>query len=402
MPVRIADYMRQQNDLDTFPVAYGKDIWLDKNKGSGTPNYASIQSMLDNDELGGGGSAIQVETMPVASESELGKIYQYVGENGTYKKGYLYECVYLVQLSTNYQWKEVGHFRFNHVVYNSNTPPANTDYTSGDIVYYTGRTMEGFTSGHYYRALPAYAPETKYTFTLGSTVFYSYTPFEFRLGFIIYPTGTGGEDHPYVITEIDGDGVTAEPYGWSGEVITVNSVSYSSVVRSWEDLGGGGGGGRIFYGTMEEWNALSADEKKQYQFMSDNQAGGGEILPYAVDATLRPKIQFYGVTASTGTGSFKRLKLSDNISILICPNVGTVTGAPSSGEARCTFFFPKTSGKKYDLISFSARQSITATAYLGYSEFKEMPDDWRVDFYMYDCSVNNGIYCTATVLEYTV
>ena len=68
MPVRIADSMKQMNNLNSFPVAYGEDIWLDKNKGSGTPNYDSIQTMYNNDLLGSGGSSIQVDTMPIASE----------------------------------------------------------------------------------------------------------------------------------------------------------------------------------------------------------------------------------------------------------------------------------------------------------------------------------------------
>lgn len=56
MPVRVADSLKQQNDLDSFPVAYGLDIWLDKNKSLGTPNYKSIQKMYEDGELGGGGS----------------------------------------------------------------------------------------------------------------------------------------------------------------------------------------------------------------------------------------------------------------------------------------------------------------------------------------------------------
>ena len=93
MAVRIADSLKQQNDLTSFPVAYGSDIWLDKNKGSGTPNYDSIQNMLNNDELGGGGSSIQVEELSIASSEESGKIYQYIGVSGTYTKGFFYECM---------------------------------------------------------------------------------------------------------------------------------------------------------------------------------------------------------------------------------------------------------------------------------------------------------------------
>ena len=104
MPVRIADSMKQMNDLNSFPVAYGEDIWLDKNKGSGTPNYDSIQNMYNNSELGDGGSSIQVDTMPIASVDELGKIYEFIGSTGTYVNGYFYECVSDGEPTPTYSW----------------------------------------------------------------------------------------------------------------------------------------------------------------------------------------------------------------------------------------------------------------------------------------------------------
>ena len=206
MPVRIADSMKQMNDLNSFPVAYGEDIWLDKNKGSGTPNYDSIQNMLNNDELGVGGSSIQVDTLPVANQSEVGNIYQYIGNNGTYKKGHFYECVlmhnYNGTSTSIYVWIDVGHLRFNHVVYNCTVPPVNTDYTPSDIIYYGGKTMGNFKSGHYYRAIPNATPQNHYGVALWVTPssgyqYFCYTPFEFRIGFIVYPTGTGGESTPF-------------------------------------------------------------------------------------------------------------------------------------------------------------------------------------------------------------
>ena len=90
MAVRIADTLKQQNDLTSFPVAYGSDIWLDKNKGVGTADYSDLQTMYNSDELGG--SSIQVDELPIASSEESGKIYQYVGVSGTYTKGFFYEC----------------------------------------------------------------------------------------------------------------------------------------------------------------------------------------------------------------------------------------------------------------------------------------------------------------------
>ena len=43
--------------------------------------------------LYGSGESIQKTALPEASETELGKIYQYVGVTGTYTRGFFYECV---------------------------------------------------------------------------------------------------------------------------------------------------------------------------------------------------------------------------------------------------------------------------------------------------------------------
>lgn len=104
MAIRIMDSIKTANNSTEFPVAFGDSIWLDKNKGSGTPNYASIQSMLNNDELGNGGSAIQVDLLPHPSVDELGKIYEFIGSTGTYVNGYFYECVSDGESTPTYSW----------------------------------------------------------------------------------------------------------------------------------------------------------------------------------------------------------------------------------------------------------------------------------------------------------
>jgi len=328
--VRVSDTIKQQNDLTSFPVAYGSDLWLDKNKGSGTPDYASIQALYNNGELGGG--ATEITTMPTASEDYLGKILHYVGESGTYKKGHFYECVYvpMEQATSPYKWMEVDHFRFNHVIYNSNTPPNNSDYTVGDIVFYTGKTMDDFTSGHYYRALPSDNPENVYTFVLGSTVYFSYTPFEFRLGFIVYPTGTGGEDHPYEITEITEEGITITPYGWTGEEQQFVSIYYYSEIRSWEDLGGGGGG-NIFNGTMDEWNELTTEQKKEYDNLATPEEPTTDVVtvsnPFTRDTTHTQTASEIQAFKQGRIASFKVYVEFKNITEGDWNDVGTVVDA---------------------------------------------------------------------------
>lgn len=270
MSVRVADVIETQNNLTSFPVAYGKDVWLDKNKGSGTPDYSSLQNLFNSGELGGGGS-VQVETMPAASAENVGKIVQYVGASGSYKKGHFYECVHnkCDVLQPVYRWIDVSSYRYNHVVYNQTTEPINSDFIAGDIIYYTGVLTDKFKPNHYYRALPSIGTMEKYTFTMyrstyGGMGFWSYTPFEFRQGFIVYPTSGGGEWEPYEITSITDEKVTITPYGdWGGEPLEFDGVLYTSEVKDWEELEGGGGD-EEFIGTQAEWNALTAQEKEKY------------------------------------------------------------------------------------------------------------------------------------------
>ncbi|MCQ2576536.1 MAG: hypothetical protein MJ162_07310 [Treponema sp.] len=55
MAVRVADSLKQQNDLKSFPVAYSEDIWIDKNKGEGEKDYADLQELYNEGALGGSG-----------------------------------------------------------------------------------------------------------------------------------------------------------------------------------------------------------------------------------------------------------------------------------------------------------------------------------------------------------
>lgn len=102
--VRISDTLKQQNDLTSFPVAFGDSIWLNKDKSGATEDYSDLQTMYNNDLLGSGGSSIQVDTMPIASVDELGKIYEFIGSTGTYVNGYFYECVSDGEPTPTYSW----------------------------------------------------------------------------------------------------------------------------------------------------------------------------------------------------------------------------------------------------------------------------------------------------------
>lgn len=293
MSIKLADTLAP---MGNFPAVESDnvDITID-----GSPK--SLQQAYEDGDLGGGGSSIQVETMPAASAENVGKIVQYVGATGSYKKGHFYECVHnkCDAVQPVYRWIDVSNYRYNHVVYNQTTEPINSDFIAGDIIYYTGVLTDKFKPNHYYRALPSIGTMEKYTFTMyrntyGGMVFWSYTPFEFRQGFIVYPTSGGGEWEPYEITSITDEKVTITPYGdWGGEPLEFDGVLYTSEVKDWEELEGGGGTS-IFYGTMDEWNALSTDAKKQYDYMTDNDAGGNYIDTYSTSEVKTNKVWIDG------------------------------------------------------------------------------------------------------------
>lgn len=93
MAVRVGDNLKPSNDSTEFPVAFGDVIWLNKDKSGATDNFDSLQNMYNNDELGNGGSSIQVDTMPIASAENENMILQYVGASGTYQNGYFYQNI---------------------------------------------------------------------------------------------------------------------------------------------------------------------------------------------------------------------------------------------------------------------------------------------------------------------
>ena len=95
MAIKLADTARPNNHVDaehlgTFPVAYAEDVWF-------SDGTRLSEKTFD-------GQSIQVTELPLAQASEIGKIYQYIGADGTYKHGYFYECV---QNSGTYSWNQL-------------------------------------------------------------------------------------------------------------------------------------------------------------------------------------------------------------------------------------------------------------------------------------------------------
>lgn len=95
--IKLADTLTPMSN--DFYAVESKNVGIDID---GTSK--SIQQAYEDGDLSGGGSSIQVDTMPIASVDELGKIYEFIGSTGTYVNGYFYECVSDEQNPPTYSW----------------------------------------------------------------------------------------------------------------------------------------------------------------------------------------------------------------------------------------------------------------------------------------------------------
>jgi hypothetical protein len=107
---------------------------------------------------------VKVTEMPVASATELGNIYQYVGASqiGSYQKGYFYECV--LDGST-YKWLGIRvQAGGGQTIQYDVMPEASVDVL-GKIVQYTGVSVDNsYQNGFFYKCIyknSAYSWEEK-------------------------------------------------------------------------------------------------------------------------------------------------------------------------------------------------------------------------------------------------
>lgn len=141
MAIKLADTARPNNYVDsehlgTYPVAYAEDVWF----ADGT---RLSEKTFD-------GQSIQKEELPLASADELGNIYQYVGETGTYTKGYFYECVSDGEATPTYSWKAV--ISAGDSIQKEELPVASEEEVN-NIYQYIGETTASFTNGHFYKCV---------------------------------------------------------------------------------------------------------------------------------------------------------------------------------------------------------------------------------------------------------
>lgn len=101
---------------------------------------------------GSGGQTIQVESMPMATESDLGKVLQYIGTtNLNYTNGYFYKCVYKNNL---YLWEQqnVQPDATGQTIQVDTMPTASAEEL-GKIYQYIGQDGGGALHGYFYECV---------------------------------------------------------------------------------------------------------------------------------------------------------------------------------------------------------------------------------------------------------
>ena len=329
MAIKLADTARPNNYVDaehlgTYPVAYAEDVWF----ADGT---RLSEKTFD-------GQSIQKEELPLASANEVGNIYQYTGTTGTYKNGFFYRCVSDGEPSPTYSWEEIKYID-KPVVY-SDTVPNIENYDMGAIVCYTGEDIPPFQKGHLYiketRQMNMYDYIAS-VIGMGHGVVYSFKEKrDVAVNDVTYTENIVDGYHYFVangyIESITNNEYARVVYNSTQTTITDKPVfertkSNANVV-DWYDIGGGSGGSSIFYGTMDEWDALSTDAKKQYDYMADSQSGNENTFwlgfttidedthvatttDYDLEVTL-PSDGYYCVTADISSGKQKVIVFIDN------------------------------------------------------------------------------------------
>lgn len=101
---------------------------------------------------GSGGQTIQVESMPLATESDLGKVLQYVGTTDlNYTNGYFYKCVYK---NSSYLWEQqnVQPDAEGQTIQVETMPTASAEEL-GKIYQYIGQDSGGALHGYFYECV---------------------------------------------------------------------------------------------------------------------------------------------------------------------------------------------------------------------------------------------------------
>lgn len=302
MAIKLADTARPNNHVDsehlgTFPVAYAEDVWFE----DGT---RLSEKTFD-------GESIQKTELPLASATMEDKIYQYVGETGTYINGCFYKCV---ETSTNnYAWKQINVIDNPVRSIDDDIYSHIGEYEEGAVIVYTGADTPSYQKGHHYKKIVRGSVPTYYVDVYQDSEHQTTTPYQclepvVEVGTVLFYTDYNSGFVPQCkCTAISGDEYTWYRYNDGLTMkslygVHVNTNTTSNLLTYWEDIGGGGGGGSSeFIGTQAEWDALSSSQKDKYDGKIVNITDDGDSSTGDIAEILDP----FTVNANKSAGSLE-------------------------------------------------------------------------------------------------
>lgn len=300
MAIKLADTARPNNYVDaehlgTYPVAYAEDVWF----ADGT---RLSEKTFD-------GQSIQVDELPLASATEEGHVYQYIGISGTYQHGCFYECVE-DSLTGVYVWKVLSIVK-NGVIYTNEDLHNSNDYPIGSVIVYTGEPQWDFFKGHHYEFVEGKTITTyggNVVLPNGSHAVLNFKEKEIKVGNVIVDDNGSESYYTFNIVAVDGNTITLNNGSVYTDVEITDNVTTMDNFTGWIDIGGGGSEGNDyeeFIGTQAEWDALSQSQKNKYDGKIVNitdDEGSGEDSFYP-SAPTTPEMVFNKANQSSDIDS---------------------------------------------------------------------------------------------------
>ena len=250
MAIRLADTARPNNFIEgeqqgTFPVAYAEDIWFADGTRLSEKTF--------------GGDSIQKDELPLAGTTQLGKIYQYVGETGTYQNGCFYQCKYSEQ--SGWFWSPIPVVE-KGITYRESYSFG--EFPIGTVIVYSGTPEWGMKVGHIYK-YDSDKPLKLYRFTGlrdGVNVQYYLTTDKCEVGDAVFFSNSSTM-YTYV-KSISGSTVTF------GNDLVITNFAYADVITTitytgWFDIGDAGKS----YNTPKYMNVSNSPANAGESFYTD-------------------------------------------------------------------------------------------------------------------------------------
>lgn len=264
-------------------------------------------------------SITQVHKLPEANEDNQGKIYQYIGVTDIdYRKGSFYECISDEEAIPTYSWRELGSggsitikdvdelptSNIENIIYRLPTSTFSTTFNQSDEQMilvtkgftYTEDTVDGVLIGEWTTNLEVYV-EIGSEYKRVNKIIYKYSS---ELG--CYHKIMYNDEVLHEATEHDSFTnfyfKTAPAY-YAGDTINQQTEQ----LAKYDDIPDVSKKPNIFTGTQDEWEALTTEEKENYEIVNiTDDEGSGEDSFYP-SAPTTPEMVFNKANQSSDIDS---------------------------------------------------------------------------------------------------